>query len=345
MTTVSTTTKAVPGLAAERVALLEEHGISIEALHPLGARVLGLDLRGEEPPVVVLEALEAEMAARGFLVFAEQGVLSGEEQVRASEFWGGRQMHSTHGVHPQAPNRHVFRLSNDPDVGILGVGPQWHNDGSFVVDVFSHVCYHIVRVPENGGDTCFAHQGAAYDALPKEKQAFWSRLVSINATSGVLHPVVHHHPISGRRSVYLHLGMTGGVLEKLEGDNRFRLLGEEELTALMNEYNNLLNNGFPGAGDYAVSYTYQEGDCIFIDNLAIAHRASPQAHDDPRKQGLRILHRTTIKAPQDFLPGFGLPDTATRALLTRAMEESCGNGVFVSGGLGFRWDASIRMQN
>merc|ERR1740123_1458441 len=300
----------VPSLAPKRVALLKEHGICIEAIQPLGAKVLGLDLRSDEPPPVVLEALEAEMAARGFLVFAEQGVLSGEEQCRASKFWGVRQMHSTHGVHPQAPNRHVFRLSNDPDVGILGVGPQWHNDGSFEVAVFSHVCYHIIRVPENGGDTCFAHQGAAYDALPKEKQAFWSRLVSINATSGVLHPLVHDHPISERRSVYLHLGMTGGVLEKLEGDNSFRLLGEQELTILFREYNDLLNNGHPGKGDYAISYKYQEGDCIFIDNLAVAHKASPQAHGDPWKQGLRILHRTTTKALQDFLPGFGLPDTA-----------------------------------
>ena len=35
-------------------------------------------------------------------------------------------------------------------------------------DVFSHVGYHIIRVPEEGGDTHFVHQGAAFDALPKE---------------------------------------------------------------------------------------------------------------------------------------------------------------------------------
>jgi len=337
---------AVPSLVPERVALLKEHGITLEAIQPLGARVLGLDLRGRTPAAAVLEALQAEMAARGFLVFAGQGVLSGEEQCKASELWGGRHVHSTHGVHPKSPNRHIFRLSNDPDVGITGVGPQWHNDGSFEVGVFSHVGYHIVRVPEHGGDTYFVHQGAAYDALPREQQEFWSRLVSVNATSGVLHPLVHDHPISGRRSVYLHLGMTGGVMEKLEGKDQFRLLAEEELTALFNGYNDLLNNGLPeNGGEYAISYKYQEGDCIFIDNLAIAHKASPQAHDDPQKQGLRILHRTTVKAMQPFLPGFGLPDTVTRDLLIAAMEEAGGRGVFVAGGLGFRWDPTIRMQN
>mmetsp|Transcript_117625 Transcript_117625/g.366420 ORF Transcript_117625/g.366420 Transcript_117625/m.366420 type:complete len:363 (+) Transcript_117625:545-1633(+) len=336
----------VPSLDPKRVALLKENGIALEAIQPMGARVAGLDLRGPEPPAAVLEALQAEMAARGFLVISGQGVLSGDEQCRASELWGGRKMHSTHGVHPESPNRHIFRLSNDPEVGITGVGPQWHNDGSFEVGVFSHVGYHIVRVPEGGGDTLFAHQGGAFDALPPEMQDRWSRLVSVNATSGVLHPMVHEHPISGRRSVYLHLGMTGGVLEKVEGGGGFRLLTSGEMTSLFHAYNDLLNGGLPEEGGaYAISYRYQEGDCIFIDNLAIAHKASPEAHQDPRQQGLRILHRTTVQAMRDFLPGFDLPAMVTREILVGASEASGGEGVFVAGGLGFRWDPTIRMQN
>jgi len=306
---------------------------------------MGFDLKAPDPPETVLEALQAEMATRGFLVFAGQGVLSGDEQCAASCLWGGRRVHSTHGVHPKAPNRDIFRLSNDPEVGINGVGPQWHNDGSFEVGVFSHVGYHIVKVPQKG-DTMFAHQGAAYDALPPAKQQRWSNMVSVNATSGVLHPMVHDHPISGRRSVYLHLGMTGGILEKLPGADSFRLLTEKELTEVFHDYNDLMNNGLPeNGGAYSLSYQYQEGDCIFIDNLAIAHRAAPEAHQNATKQGLRILHRTTIKAMKDFLPGFGLPATATRDLLVKANEASQDEGVFVAGGLGFRWDPSIRMQN
>ena len=49
--------------------------------------------------------------------------MTGDEQVFASKLWGGRKMHSTHGVHPKAPNVDIFRLSNDPKVGINGVGP------------------------------------------------------------------------------------------------------------------------------------------------------------------------------------------------------------------------------
>eukprot|EP00929_Paragymnodinium_shiwhaense_P087382 TRINITY_DN47578_c0_g1_i2.p1 TRINITY_DN47578_c0_g1~~TRINITY_DN47578_c0_g1_i2.p1 ORF type:complete len:380 (-),score=34.06 TRINITY_DN47578_c0_g1_i2:168-1307(-) len=339
----------VPPLNPERVAFLAKHEITIKEIQPMGALVRGFDLRAaiskEKEIGEVLEALQQEMATRGFLVFQGQGVLTGDEQVQASELWGGREIHSTHGVHPKAPNKHIFRLSNDPAAGILGVGPQWHNDGSFEVGVFSHVGYHIVKVPEKGGDTMFCHLGAAFDALPAQRQRLWETLVSVNATSGVLHPAVHKHPISGRKSIYLHLGMTGGVLEEFEA-GKFRLLTDSQLRRLMNEYNDLLNAGqLSKGGNYTISYPYEEGDCIFIDNLAIAHRASEGAHAAAKKQGLRVLHRTTVKAMRDFLPGRGLPPTVTNRILQEANSNAGGRGAFVSGGLGFRWDDSIRMQN
>ncbi|KAJ1414814.1 hypothetical protein B484DRAFT_163713 [Ochromonadaceae sp. CCMP2298] len=151
--------KLVPSLDATRVTFLASKGVNISPLHNLGAQVTGVDLRqADSIDVEVIEALQQEMSTRGFLVFKEQGVLTGDEQVRASELWGGKKIHSTHGVHPAAPNEHIFRLSNDRRHGILGVGPQWHNDGSFLPTIFSHVGYHIVRKPEGQGATYFAHQ-------------------------------------------------------------------------------------------------------------------------------------------------------------------------------------------
>lgn len=422
---------------ASAVGLLAAQGITITPLAPLGAAVRGLDLRSR-PSDAVLRALESAMATRGFLVFKDQGVLTGDEQVHASKLWGARQMHSTHGVHPQAPNEHIFRLANDRSVGILGVGPQWHNDGSFCRDVFSHVGYHIVRVAEGGGGTIFAHQGAAFDALPAVEQERWSRLVSINSTSGVLHPLAHTHPISGRTSVYLHLGMTGAILEVTpkaddpKSPEKIRLLEEDEMRHLFQTYNALLNAGFSegradlvgaaprygtrvevcglqskpelngkagvvdgvldrtngrvavhlegadrqrvavkpanllvledgdragpstpagaesaacdasgaGADAYTAVYEYEPGDCIFIDNLAVAHRATPEAHLPAREVGLRVLHRTTVKAPRNFDPPFGLPP-----VVDMNWRNPFGKGVWQGGGLGFRWDETIPMQN
>jgi len=453
----------VHDVAASILTFLAGRGITVKPIYPLGAAVYGCNLRST-PSDEILDALQTAMATRGFLVFKEQGILTGDEQVAASELWGARKMHSTHGVHPRAPNKHIFRLANDREVGILGVGPQWHNDGSFERGVFSHVGYHIIKVPEGGGGTVFAHQGAAFDALSPEEQERWQRLISVNSNSGVLHPVVHEHPISGRKSVYLHLGMTGAVLEAFpkEGEpntlERLRLLEHDEMRHLFQSYNALLNKGFtPGQADrlgaaprygmevkvaglqskpelngmsgkvvgvldrengrvavevsgdgskssrrlavkpeqllvswgqpipsggegkdgpvdlscekdiggaagsgesvskaatpvapaaasadaFTMVYEYEEGDCIFIDNLAIAHRAAPEAHEPASKVGLRVLHRTTIKAPQFFDPPFGLP----YALDIHGAHPLKGQGHWQGGGLGFRWDETIPMQN
>ena len=345
-----------------------------------------------------------------------------------------------------------------------------------------------MRVAEKGGGTIFAHQGAAFDALPLEEQERWQRLVSVNSNSGVLHPVVHTHPISGRKSVYLHLGMTGAVIEVLDATSghdkdgkdladvsgavsepaqttpmaprRLRLLDDGEMRHLFQSYNALLNAGFTpsgadrlasaprygtpvtihglasateaaaklngqrgvvsgvldrtsgrvavdldasvlaaggggegggsssegeGGGDgaggatvrlaidpsnlepsevqtseaaeaaeeaaYTAVYEYEAGDCIFIDNLAVAHRATLEAHQPASEVGLRILHRTTIRAEYAFDPDptFGLPprlNVADARTPKRVLGiDDGGEGVWGGGGLGFRWDETIPMQN
>jgi taurine dioxygenase len=328
-------------LDPERVALIEKNGGKILPLEPIGAEVHGIDLTSESaPPSDVVEALELEMANRGFVVFKNEKPLDVDDFLRASCLWGGKALHSTHGVHPATPggNQHIFRLSNDRRIGIPGVGPQWHNDGSFIPATFSHSGYHIIRPAEKGGGTYFAHQGAAYDALPEDRQEFWRRLSSVNSASGVVHPIVHVHPISGRRCIWLHLGMTGGVVEKLRETDGYRLLDADELTQLCHEYNDILNAGLEDG--YAIGYEYQENDCVFIDNLTVAHRASPQAHLPVDEQGLRIMHRSTVRGVQDLAPGFDLPQ-----YLNIDGPSPFGEGVWKGGGIGFRWEEGIPMQN
>jgi taurine dioxygenase len=331
---------SVPDLDPDRVARIEAAGGHIEPLDPVGAVVTGIDLSAEAPPAEVIEALETEMAERGFLVFRSEKTLDPEDFLRASCWWGGRELHSTHGVHPATPggNRHLFRLSNDERHGIPGVGPQWHNDGSFEAATFSHAGYHIVRPAERGGGTCFAHQGAAHDALSPERQEYWSRLASVNSNTGVVHPLVHTHPVTGRRCVWLHLGMTGAVIEKHEEEEAFRLLEADELKRLCHEYNDLLNAGFEDG--YAIAFEYRENDCVFVDNLAVAHRAAPQAHLPADQQGLRIMHRSTVRGVHPLAPDHGLPQH-----VDIHGPNPVGSGVWQGGGIGFRWDDGIPMRN
>ena len=324
-----------------RAAIIQSFGGDITPLDPIGAEVSGIDLTASAAlPAEVVDALEHEMAERGFLVFKNETQLTPAEFLSASRLWGGREVHSTHGVHPATPegNRDIFRLSNDERHGIRDVGPQWHNDGSFLPATFSHSGYHIIRPAERGGGTHFAHQGLAYDALCDAQKERWGRLSSVNSASGVVHPLVHEHPISGRRCIWLHLGMTGAVVEKLPDQDAFRLLGADELKQLCHAYNYVLNAGFESG--YAIAFEYSENDCVFIDNLAVAHRAAPEAHLPAEAQGLRIMHRSTVKGVKDLAPHFGLP-----LHVDIGGPNPVGEGVWRGGGVGFRWDDGAKMRN
>lgn len=133
--------------------------------------------------------------------------------------------------------------------------------------------------------------------------------------------------------------MTGAVIERLKDEEGFRLLDHDEMKELFNEYNDLLNAGLKEG--YSIPYEYKDGDFLIIDNLAVGHRASPEAHKSASVQGLRILHRITVKAMQDFEPKFGLP----LWMDINGRSPFKGGGIWQGGGIGFRWDDSIHMQN
>jgi taurine dioxygenase len=132
--------------------------------------------------------------------------------------------------------------------------------------------------------------------------------------------------------------MTGAVLEKQNYCNEFRLLNDEELTLLCHEYNDLLDAGL--LNGYAMTYEYRERDCLFIDNLAVAHRAAPEAHRPADEQGLRIMHRSTVRGVDLLRPRHELP-----LHVDIHGPNPAGGGVWQGGGVGFRWEAGIPMQN
>lgn len=154
----TTRTKAptIPPLDPERVSLIEAAGLTLKQLESMGVEIYGADVRADLPEPVI-QALEQEMANRGFIVFKHQKDLSPEELINASKWWGAREIHSTHGVHP-----------------------------------------------------------ATADQL--------------------------------------------------------RLLTPDEMRELFNDYDDLLNESFEK--DYGIRYHYDTGDLLFIDNWAVAHRAS-----------------------------------------------------------------------
>lgn len=72
--------------------------------------------------------------------------------------------------------------------------------------------------------------------MPKEKQELWSQYISVNSNRGSVHPLVHDHYITGRRSIWLHAQMTGAVIKVDPLSKDARLLDEEEMDTLFNDY-------------------------------------------------------------------------------------------------------------
>merc|ERR1719499_70960 len=86
--------------------------------------------------------------------------------------------------------------------------------------------------------------------------------------------------------------------------------------------------------DISYSHKWEEGDVIIIDNLAVAHKAMPAAHQ--ASSGLRILHRTTVKGMEPLDPpvewGFPLHFDTSKPC---PFEDK--GAVWVNGYVGFRW--------
>jgi len=141
-------------------------------------------------------------------------------------------------VHPESPHPDIFRLSNDDRVGINGPGPQWHHDGSFEEQLFTHFGMHIIK-PSKNGNTYFAGVYDAYELLNDETKSYLESLASVHSSSRVIHPMVFKHPKTQIKTLYLHLGWTAGVIQKMS-ETEFRLITEKELHQLMNFYHSFM---------------------------------------------------------------------------------------------------------
>ena len=348
---------------------LAKHDATLSLLEPFGAEIRGLHV-GELIRAGVLRhaspfaiALELAMAYVGLLVFRDQGIMNPAEQIAASELFGAGQLHSTHGEHAKAGSPEIFRLSSSAAEGIVGPGAEWHNDGSFATDVFSHAGYHIVRLPSGqASGTSFAHLGLAHDLLHEDERRLLRRMASVNSNGGAVHPLIHSHPRSMRPCLFLHLAMTGaivhvgsadgaadgtadgaaggaagGVASGAAGSAPWTGLDEEEVASLLGRVGELFD-------DRRVAYhhSYRAGDLVVIDNWAVAHKAFPHSFDQSR--GVRVVHRTTVKSREKLRtpPEWRLPETfpqSGHAPARLAPSAAGGRIAWVEGYVGLRWRA------
>jgi alpha-ketoglutarate-dependent 2,4-dichlorophenoxyacetate dioxygenase len=171
----------------------------------------------------------------------------------------------------------------------------WHTDASFTPDRCSYSLLLAHETPKVGGDTFFADMRGAYDALPQamksriehlvaDHSVFWSRKMAgypfteeeVDAKPSAQHPLVHIHPGSGRKSLYI-----AAHARDIVGMPR------EEGRALLKE---LMD--FATQPQFVISHHWAVGDLVIWDNFSTMHRGSD--YDDLNER--RDMRRTTVIA-------------------------------------------------
>jgi alpha-ketoglutarate-dependent 2,4-dichlorophenoxyacetate dioxygenase len=178
----------------------------------------------------------------------------------------------------------------------------WHSDSSFIPQRSSQSLLLCHEAPANGGQTCIADTRTAYEDLPPAMKELiegleaehchaWSRRRAgmphteeeIDAMPGVRHRLVHVHPGSGRKSIYV-------------GSHARDILGmpRDEGRALIDEL-----IAWCSKPEYTFCVSYKPGDMAIWDNLCSLHRGGD--FDETRDR--RDMRRTTVASPEGLPMG------------------------------------------
>lgn len=195
-----------------------------------------------------------------------------------------------------------LRDAQAQSIGGLGDGEiQWHSDQSYMLNPATGAMLYALELPREGGTTSWVDLCAAYAGLPERlkravegKRAIFSyikrlagyqgadRVISEEAqrkTPPITHPLVHIHPVTGRKALYLDSTTTTGI-DGVDDSAGSALL--EEIYA------------FATRPQFVYRHHWQVGDAVLWDNGLTMHRRQPF---DPLAR--RLLKRTTIFLSRD----------------------------------------------
>lgn len=242
-----------------------------------------------------IEAIKNVIYEHGVAVFRDQE-FSQEDHIAFAKRWGGIDINNYFPLQDEHPEIAIVRKRADQETNI---GGGWHTDHSYdQIPAMGSIL--VARVlPPSGGDTLFAHMGAAYDALDDDlkqqlegMKAFHTAdhiyspegayaqtdmagdLRGQHLKTGAVHPVVIRHPRTGRKLLYVNYGFT----VNFEGQTR-----EESLPLL----EKLIAAGL--CDDNQCRIQWKEGTIAIWDNRTTWHYA---LNDYPGHY--REMHRITL---------------------------------------------------
>jgi taurine dioxygenase len=210
-------------------------------------------------------------------------------------------------IAPIDAHPHILEVRREADETTPLFAETWHSDWSFLPTPPSATILLGLEIPPVGGDTLFANQYAAYDALPAsaktriEGRNAWHSAALGYARDGAYgdkdqaagrsmrirpsdeakkkhaHPIVRTHPETGRRSLFVNMGYAIGIEGMADSDAR-PLLWELFQHQMRDEY--------------VYRHVWRPGMLVMWDNRCVNHRATG-GYEGHR----RVLHRTTVAGP------------------------------------------------
>lgn len=263
----------------------------------LGAELHGVDL-SQPLDAPVLNEIKRAFLEFGAIFFRDQSLSYAQHMAFARHF-GELEVHPI--VNGMEDYPEIIRMLKPAEESAsFGVG--WHSDNSFLDEPSLGSVVYSEIVPPYGGDTLFADQARAYEALSPGMRHMLEGLTAVHSArdaytapsatpkyegktaityrrsdavdSIVEHPVVLTHPDTGRKALYVNPMFT----------QHFKDMSAEESAPLL---------GF--LFDHAVKpefqcrFRWQKGSVAFWDNRRVMHNAL-----DDYQAFERLLYRVTV---------------------------------------------------
>jgi len=267
-----------------------------------GATVTGVDLTAPLDADTVAE-IRAAWLQYHVIVFPNQAI-DDDDLERYSLCFGG--FGDDPYIAPIEGRQHVIAVRREADETAPLFAENWHSDWSFQQRPPSGTCLRSVTVPPSGGDTLYADQHAALDAMPAELRTRLAGKMAIHSARGgyapsgtygesdqqtdrsmdirpsdtamatQLHPIIREHPETGRPGIFSCIGYIIGI-DGMPDDEARQLLFELYAWQTRDEF--------------VYRHRWQPDMLVMWDNRSVLHKATGgyDGHD-------RLLHRTTIAA-------------------------------------------------
>lgn len=263
----------------------------------LGAEIGGVDLSAPLPDETIA-AIRKALVEHQVIFFRDQ-TLTPQQQLAFGRRFGPLNIHPY--VKGMADHPEVMEIIKEPSDRI-NFGGGWHSDMSFLESPSIGSILYAVETPDFGGDTLFASQAAAFEAISPGLRKTLEGLSAVHsagreyaptgasaqkrgsmqiaeaegAVGEFVHPMVKVHPETGRKALYVNPAFT----MRIEGWSR------RESKALLDYL--FEHSRFEA---FTCRFGWKPGSVAFWDNRSVWHFA---LNDYPGQR--RHMRRVTVDA-------------------------------------------------